>query len=217
MQNASSSGGGSQVQRLGFRTIDLDGAFQLAGLWVDEDAHELVAPPAYGPDVVLRSSVIAEGAPNCLDPTGKSCLPDKPSTPYGVEQFVLCDDPAVMFHQKRQHVENLRLDAYRNPIATQLEARKVENEVAEVPHRGVELGGGYWQRREHGHDVPLLASRSPSGAVRRNDGRSTKMVQSGSINLRTVLNQAIPCPSGMTRRQRASPVGVITQRERLIA
>lgn len=105
-----------------------------------EDPDELVTPAPHRPDEVLRLPVVAQCAPDCLDPTGQGCFAYEASAPHRVEQLVLRHDPVTVLHEVREHVEHLRLDSHRNPVAPQLITGKVENELTEVPNCGLERG-----------------------------------------------------------------------------
>ena len=97
-------------------------------------------------DEALGLAVVAERPARSLDAAGQRGLADEPSTPHGVEQFILGDEAVVVAHQLGHHVEHLGLDLDHLVTAPQLVAGGVQREVVEPPHltwlgRWVRLGG----------------------------------------------------------------------------
>jgi hypothetical protein len=90
-------------------------------------------------DHPLRLPVVADRAPHLLDPAGDRRLRDEPAAPDRVHQLFLRHDPVPMRHQVGQHVERLRLERHRLPVAAQLVQGGVELEsVGEGEHHASE-------------------------------------------------------------------------------
>ena len=102
----------------------------LRGVFVDL-GHELVALAVHRPDDPLLTAAVADRLPDGLDPRRERRLPDECSAPDLVEQLDLGDHPLAVLDQVAQDVEDLRFDMDAFAVRSDLDAVRIDIDVAE--------------------------------------------------------------------------------------
>ena len=98
--------------------------------------HELVALAVHRPDDPLLTAAVTDRLPDGLDPRRERSLADERSAPDLVEQLDLGDHPLTVLDQVTQDVEDLRLDMDAVAARSDLDAVRIDLDVAEgVDHR----------------------------------------------------------------------------------
>jgi hypothetical protein len=85
---------------------------------VGDIGDELVATPVHRADHRLGPAVVTERLTRRLDPAGQRRLGHESIAPDLVEQLLFADEPVVVLSEVGDHVEHLRLDGDRLPVAT---------------------------------------------------------------------------------------------------
>jgi len=81
-------------------------------------------------------SVVAERASNLLERAREGGVADRDAAPHRAEDLALRDDALALVDQEREQPERRRIEAKGRPVATKLEERLVDLELAEREDRG---------------------------------------------------------------------------------
>jgi hypothetical protein len=107
-----------------------------------------VAAPRHGLDVAWCAGVVVQGLAQILDAARERMLGDHHAGPHGSEQFFLVDDSVGVAKQMMQDIESLGLQVEQVCSPVQLEATRVQAEVAKFQH------GSDWRRKLCAHLRP---------------------------------------------------------------
>lgn len=94
--------------------------------------HEANALAGKRPDQALFRAVVADGGARRAQAAAEGRLGDDAAVPHGVQQVVTADDPIPRLDQKREHVEDLRLDRDQVVTPTQLPPGGIEGAACKL-------------------------------------------------------------------------------------